>query len=250
MYISSTMSRSSENAAPGRATDFRTTHWSVVLLAGQIGSNGSAEALEKLCRAYWPPLYSYIRWRGYSEHDAKDLTQGFFARLLEKNYLGTLKLGKGRFRSFLIAALNNYLANEWDRAGRIKRGGGCKFISFADEEFEELKVKEPADPSTAERIFDRRWAVQVVEETLTKLEAEFAKDRFEHLKRFLIEDKGTVSYAEAAARLRLSQQAIKSAIYRMRQRYRELFRAEIANTVDSPEQIDEELRHLFAALAD
>src|SRR5262245_41307841 len=115
------MSGSSENAGPGRPADFRTTHWSVVLLAGQIGSNGSAEALEKLCRAYWPPLYSYIRWRGYSEHDAKDLTQGFFARLLEKNYLGSLKLGKGRFRSFLIAALNNYLANEWDRAGRIKR---------------------------------------------------------------------------------------------------------------------------------
>lgn len=112
-----------------------------------------------------------------------------------------------------------------------------------------MKVKEPADPSTAERIFDRRWAVQVVEETLTKLEAEFAKDRFEHLKRFLIEDKGTVSYAEAAARLRLSEQAIKSAIYRMRQRYRELFRAEITNTVDSPEQVDEELRHMKTFIA-
>jgi RNA polymerase sigma-70 factor (ECF subfamily) len=223
----------------------------MVLLAGQSESLESAEALEKLCRTYWPPLYAYIRRRGYPEHEAQDLTQGFFARLLEKNYLSALELGKGRFRSFLIAALNNFLSNEWDRTQRIKRGGGCAFISFVDEEAEGTLESELADPATAEKLFERRWAERVVEETLKKLELEFDTrlGRFEQLKVFLVEAKGTVSYLEVATRLQMTEQAVKSAVHRMRQRYRELFRAEIASTVRSPDQIDEEMRHLFLALA-
>jgi len=197
-------------------------------------------------------LYVYIRRRGHPDHEAKDLTQGFFARLLEKNDLASLELGKGRFRSFLLGALNNYLANEWDRSNRLKRGGGCSFISFDDEQADRFGLREPADPRTAERIFERRWAETVIERALEKLEAEFGgkEQRFEHLKVFLVEDKGTSSYAETAARLGLSEQAVKSAVHRMRQRYRELFRAEIANTVNSPDEIEQEMRHLFAALAD
>ena len=241
----------SENWTGGGVREFRTTHWSIVLLAGQGGSLESSEALEKLCRTYWPPLYAYVRRRGYPEHEAQDLTQGFFARLLEKNYLSQLELGKGRFRSFLLAALNNFLSNEWDRAQRIKRGGGCAFISFVDEETEGILESELADPATAEKLFERRWAERVVEETLKKLEMEFETrvGRFEQLKVFLVEAKGTVSYVEVATRLQMTEQAVKSAVHRMRQRYRELFRAEIANTVRCPDQIDEEMRHLFLALA-
>lgn len=236
---------------PSDAREFRTTHWSLVLLAGQGESLESAEALEKLCRIYWPPLYAYVRRRGYADHEAQDLTQGFFARLLEKNYLASLELGKGRFRSFMLTALNHYLANEWDRAQRIKRGGGCTFISFVGEPTEELLEGELADPLTAEKLFDRRWAERIVEETLNKLEAEFdgKAKRFQQLRVFLVEDKGTISYDEVARRLGLSEQAVKSAVHRMRQRYRELFRAEIAHTVNSPDQIDQEMRHLFAALS-
>jgi DNA-directed RNA polymerase specialized sigma24 family protein len=236
----------------GELRGFRTTHWSLVLLAGQGGSAQSDEALERLCRAYWSPLYAYIRWRGYTEHDAKDLTQGFFAQLLQKKYLASLQFGKGRFRSFLLAALNNYLANEWDRSNRIKRGGGCSFISFDDQEADEFGALEPTDPQSAERIFERRWAEAVIQQTLEKLEAEFGgkRERFDQLKVFLVEEKGASSYAEAAASMALSEQAVKSAVHRMRERYRELFRAEIANTVTSHEEIEQEMRHLLAALSD
>jgi len=233
---------------------FTPTHWSVVLAAaGHADSAHARDALEKLCRNYWLPIYVFVRRQGHSAHDAQDLTQEFFARLLEKNYLADAQREKGRFRSFLLASVKHFLANEWDKARAQKRGGGQVPISIDAEVAENLVGFEPADTLTADRIFERRWALALLDLVLRRLRGEYTRDgkekQFNELKSTLTEGSRTVSYAEIAARLDTSEGAVKVAVHRLRQRYRELLRAEIADTVANPGEINDEIKNLFAALA-
>jgi RNA polymerase sigma factor (sigma-70 family) len=230
---------------------FVTTHWSVVLTAGRTGSTDARAALEKLCRTYWHPIYAFVRRRGYSAEDAQDLTQEFFARLLEKNWLGDVDPVKGRFRSFLLASLKHFLANEWDRARAQKRGGGQVLIPIDVKTAETSCGFEPADNVTAEKIFERRWALTLLDQVLQRLRDEYVHDGkgklFEQLKPTLTEESRSVAYAEIAERLGTTEGAVKVAVYRLRQRYRELLRAEIADTVAGPTEIEDEIHSLFAA---
>ncbi len=232
--------------------DFRTTHWSVVLNAA--GSTEQARsALEKLCRNYWHPLYAFVRRRSHAEHQAQDLTQEFFARFLATNSLESVVPERGRFRTFLLAALKNFLANEWRDANRQKRGGGKEFISLDEFTEEEGRHHEPSQAAEPDAVFDRRWAEAVVATALSRLGKEMESDgiqqRFNALKVFLQGDGGGFSYAEAAQRVGLSEPATKTAIFRMRRRYGELIREEIAQTVDSAEEVEAEIQHLITVLA-
>jgi DNA-directed RNA polymerase specialized sigma24 family protein len=232
---------------------FTTTHWSVVLAAGQCGTAQSAQALELLCRTYWFPLYAFVCRRGYKEHEAQDLTQEFFARLLEKDYLRSVDRGKGRFRSFLLAALEHFLAKEWRRANAQKRGGGVSVLPLDDQSTGLGSVQVAAPGLSPEEFFDQQWAITVLEQAVGKLQREFraaGKEAvFEELKIYLTGERLAASYAELAVKLKTTEVALKMAVSRMRQRYGELLRAEIARTVSSPEEIEEELRALFAALS-
>lgn len=234
------------------AKQFATTLWSVVSLAGQHDSAQAAAALEKLCRTYWYPLYAYVRRQGYDPHDAQDLTQEFFSRLLARHELESVDRRKGKFRSFLLAALKHLLANEWHRSQRQKRGGGSAHFSLDAVAAEDRYRLDPADEKTPEDIYERRWAETVVDAVTRRLEQEFAESgfagRFEELKTFLLADQEPASYAEIARRLKISEGAVRSAIYRMRQRYGELFRAEIAQTVTSLPEMEEEIRHFLKVL--
>jgi len=231
---------------------FRTTHWSVVLKAGHDSSPESSAALEQLCRAYWFPLYAFVRRKGYPEEEAKDLTQAFFARLLEKKGLERVGPEKGKFRTFLLCSLGNFLANEWDRARTLKRGGGLNFISLDEQDPVGHYRPEAEDDLTPERVLERRWAQAIMTQVLARLRAEFEssgrEQRFDLLKGFLLGDSEFASYAEGATRLGVSEQAIKGAVLRLRRRFGELLREEISHTVDKPEAVDEEIRYLFAAL--
>lgn len=233
---------------------FLTTHWSVVsLAAGEIDTPESAAALERLCRTYWYPLYAYVRRRGHDPHTAQDLTQEFFAHLLSTQALATVDPSRGRFRSFLLASLRNLLANEWKHGRRQKRGGGAVVFSLDAAEAEERYQLEPTDDSNPESTYERKWAEALLERVLSRLreecDASGRTQRFETLKVFLLDDKGTVSLSEAAQRLGLTVVAVKGVIHRLRQRYREIFRDEVASTVGRMEDIDEEIRHLLQALA-
>jgi RNA polymerase sigma factor (sigma-70 family) len=224
-----------------------------VVSAGRNDTPDARNALEKLCRAYWFPIYAFVRRQGHGPHDAQDLTQDFFARLLEKNYLAEVDPARGRFRSFLLAALKHFLANEWDKAQAQKRGGGQVIIPIDAAVAETSWGSEPADHLTAEKIFERRWALTLLEQVLRRLRAEYVRDGkenlFEQLKPTLTEASRTVAYAEIAARLGTTEGAVKVAVHRLRQRYREVLRAEIADTVASPNEVEDEIRNLFAALA-
>ena len=237
-------------AAPG--PEFVTTHWSLVLHAGQRNGAGSSEALEKLCRAYWFPLYSFARREGCNPEEAQDLTQEFFSRLLAKNYLQMADPNRGRFRSFLLASFKHMMANERRAALRQKRGGDAQIFSLDEQDAEERYRHEPADNLAPDRIFERRWAETILSRVLDRLEAEYTGHtmRFDELKVFLIETKGTASFAEMAARLGVTESALKSVVHRMRRRYAHLFRDEIAQTVANPAEVEDEIRHLFAALED
>ncbi len=236
---------------PIRPQWFTTTHWSVVLAARQNSSPAGGAALEQLCRTYWYPLYAYIRRQGYSPDDAQDLTQGFFARLLERNYLASVGPEKGKFRSFLLASLNHFLCDEHDRANAAKRGGGELPISL--EMAENLLAAEPTSGLPPDKEFEKRWATVLLQETFGRLKAEFEQSgrgaTFERLKPFLEQGVGRGAYLEVADELKMSANAVAAAVRRLRQRYRELVRAEIANTVATPEEVEEELRYLFAVLA-
>jgi RNA polymerase sigma-70 factor (ECF subfamily) len=244
----------SDPPGPLTGRDFVTTHWSLVLRAGQGAGAASAEALEKLCRAYWFPLYAFARRQGHSPDDARDLTQEFFTHLLRTNALAQAGAEKGRFRSFLLASLKNLLANEWKKANRQKRGGGAVTFSLDDATAEERYQLEPADHLTPDKIYQRRWVETLLERVLTRLreecDASGRTQRFEELKTFLLDDKGTLSLAEAAARLGLSVGAVKGVVHRLRQRYREIFREEVAHTVAKEEEIDGEIRCLLQALVE
>ncbi|MBI2925062.1 MAG: RNA polymerase sigma factor [Verrucomicrobia bacterium] len=233
---------------------FATTHWSVVLAAGDSTIPGAREALEKLCRAYWYPLYAYVRRRGHHVHEAQDLTQEFFARFLESHALRHVSREKGRFRAFLLAAMNHFLANEWKRGQTLKRGGVVSIISLDETTAEERYRLEPATELTPEIIYERRWALTLLDQVLEQLrEEQVAAGNgalFDELRIFLSDAKGAMSYTEAAAKTGLSEAAARQAVRRLRQRYRELLRAEIAHTVSSPQEIDEEIRHLFAVFGD
>ena len=238
------------NALPA-APQFTTTHWSVVLAAKDDTSPVADDALAKLCRAYWYPLYAFIRRRGHSPHDAQDLTQEFFYRLLDKRYLSAVDHRKGRFRTFLLAALEHFLANEWRRSQTQRRGGGQQIISV-DDSAEQRYAQEPATELSPERIYEQRWTLAFLEQVLGKLRAEFIEAgkgaTFEALKMFLTGDRAPTGYAHLAVSLGTTEAALKMAVSRMRQRYAELLRQEIANTVSSPDEVEDELRALMAAL--
>lgn len=240
-------SRSGSSDAAG----FAPTRWTVVLAAGRQGaSEQAAEALAELCRTYWYPLYAYIRRRGHTTHAAEDLTQEFFARLLAQDFLAGVAREKGKFRSFLLAALKHFLANEWDRAQSQKRGGGRRLIPLDALSAESRYRQEPADTLTPEKLFERQWAATLLEQTLARLQAEFAAEgkltQFEALKGYLTTDAPSSSYADVGEKLALSAGAVKVAVHRLRRRYRELLRSEIAQTVADPADVDEEIRHLLA----
>ncbi|HWW02443.1 MAG TPA: ECF-type sigma factor [Candidatus Acidoferrum sp.] len=247
---------SSENptSSTGAERDvFATTHWTAVIAAGR-GSSAEAEvALEELCHAYWFPLYVYVRRQTPTREDAEDLTQAFFARFLEKNYLEKLSVQKGKFRAFLLAALKHFLANEWDRASRQKRGGGVAPLSLDWQDADARYQIEPVDNSSPDKLYDRAWAVTLLEQVLRRLRDENATEDqtrvFEQLKGFLMVGTSAIPYGEAAARLHLSEGAVRVAVHRLRRRYRELLREEISQTLSDATQIAEEMRTLFSAFA-
>lgn len=224
----------------------------MVLLAAQSDSPAAAAALQKLCRAYWQPLYFFVRRRGYSAPEAEDLTQEFFRRLLETRGLRKADPARGKFRSFLLGAMKNFLANEWDRARAQKRGGGAPLLSLDAEAAEELYGLEAVDQLTADKIYERRWAQALLDRSLSRLRGEAVTSmpagRWEAFEPFLTDEPDAPSYADTAARLALTPQAVKSAIHRLRGRFRDICREEIAQTVADPTEVDEEIRQLLVAL--
>ena len=239
-------------ATGGPARAFETTHWSAVLAAKQTDSTESSAALDRLCRTYWPPLYAFVRRRGHSPEDAKDLTQQFFARLLEKDYLRAVQPARGKFRTFLLTTMEHFLANEWTRSRRLKRGGGQALFSLDDGLAEAAYQFEARNEMTAERVLDRRWAMTLLEAAMAHLAAECSAAGkgalFDDLKHTLAGEKAELTLPEVAERLGMTHGAVKIALHRLRRRYGELLREEIAQTVARPEEVDEELRHLREAL--
>jgi RNA polymerase sigma-70 factor (ECF subfamily) len=242
-----------EMSKEGRAQWFATTHWSVVLTAGRGASPNAEAALEKLCRAYWQPLFAYLRRRRYNFHDAQDLAQEFFARLLLQNSLGSVDRERGKFRSFLLASLNHFLANEHERASAAKRGGGQWLLSLDDPGVQAALAFEPDSNLSPERVYERRWAITVLEQAFARLRSESSaagRSRlFDQLKDFLADGTDHGDYQVLAGKLGMTANAVSVAVHRLRQRYRDMVRDEVARTVGSPDEIDEEVRHLMAALA-
>jgi RNA polymerase sigma-70 factor (ECF subfamily) len=236
-----------------RHRHFATTRWSVVLTASGSPSPTADEALATLCETYWYPLYAFLRSRGYSAEDAQDLTQSFFARLLEKETLRHADPTRGRFRSFLLASLKNFAANERDRTVAARRGGGVPAISLELETAEGRFGMELPSDETPERIYDRHWALALLDRAMSRLSAEAAHSgkpfQFDRLKPYLTGDQPRLSYSETALDLETSEGAVKVAVHRLRRRFRDLVRDEIAQTLSSPDDIDDELRHLWASVA-
>jgi RNA polymerase sigma-70 factor (ECF subfamily) len=245
-------SDASDLPVPGAARQFASTRWSLVVAAGQRDLPESAEALASLCRLYWYPLYAYARRRLPTPDDAQDLTQEFFARLLEKDYLRQADRRRGRFRSFLLTAFKHFLANEQERANARKRGGGRRALPLDFPDGERRYHREPGHEATAEALYERGWALRLLEQALTRLREEQAgagKERlFSCLKETLTGADAPRPYADIAAELGTSVEAIKVAVHRLRRRYGELLRAEIAQTVTTAEEVEAELRDLFAAV--
>lgn len=236
---------------PHGAARFATTRWTVVLSAKDRSSPESRQAMAALCEAYWYPLYAYVRRLGHEANDAQDLTQGFFALLLEKDYLRSVDREKGKFRSFLLAALKHFLANERDRRKAKKRGGDRRMVSIDVRAAEDRYAHEPAHALTPERLFQRRWALTLLDHVLARLRAETLQRQaiFDKLKGCLAEGRGS-DYARLGRELGLSEAAVKVAVHRLRRRYRELLREEIGRTVEGANEIDGEVRELFAALGE
>jgi RNA polymerase sigma-70 factor (ECF subfamily) len=236
---------------PGRRR-FATTRWSQVLAAGQAEAGDSQEALSRLCESYWYPLYAYVRRWGYDADQAQDLTQEFFARLLEKHYLRAVDPSRGRFRSFLLAALKHFLANERDRADAIKRGGRATVLPLELENAEGRYSLEPPDVETPETIYERRWALTLLERTLVRLSREFEaagkQALFGRLEGYLTGEQETLAYGALAAELGMSEGAVKVMIHRLRRRFGALLREEVGETVSTPAEVDDEIRELFRAL--
>jgi RNA polymerase sigma factor (sigma-70 family) len=231
---------------------FPNTRWSVVVAARQQPSPESAEALENLCRAYWYPLYAYVRRCGHSPHDAQDLTQEFFRRLLEKRWLDSADREKGRLRTFLIVALKKFMSKEWRRASAQRRGGGDAHASF-DTAFAETRFAADSHSLAPDETFDQQWALTLLELTVNRLRAEFnaagKPGEFEALKSCLMAERGGIDYADVAKRLGVNEGAARVAVHRFRKRFREVYREELAQTLSESEDLNEELRHLAQALA-
>ncbi len=236
------------------AAQFATTHWSVVLAAGRTPSAGSQQALTSLCETYWYPAYAYVRRRGHSREEAQDLTQEFFLRLLEKDVLQAADPMRGKFRSFLLASLKNFLANERRDARARKRGGGRVHLSLDFQSAEDRYQFEPVDQLTPERIYERRWAMTLLERALSRLRSEHVTvgkcDHFDELKVFLGAEDRKVSNEEVAEKLGMTEGAVKVSVHHLRRRCREILREEIGQTVVGSEEVDDELRQLFSALGE
>jgi RNA polymerase sigma-70 factor (ECF subfamily) len=232
---------------------FVTTRWSVVLAARDPASPDSARALETLCRAYWYPLYAFVRGSGHSPHDAQDLTQSFFAVLLAKDYLRVVTPEKGRFRTFLRMAIKRYLMNEWDKQRSQKRGGGAATVAFDTTLAEQRFQEERSDALGPDAIYDRRWALTLLDEAMARLEQEYATAgktaEFQQLKPHLTAGRGEIPYAAIAAACATTEGAARVAIHRLRKQFRETFRAVIADTVATPAEAEEELRHVLEILS-
>ncbi len=237
----------SDSAGAGR---FDTTHWNLVLAAGQRGTGGSAAALECLCRSYWLPLYAYVRRRVSDVHDAQDLTQAFFERLIDKNYLAEADPGRGRVRDFLLTAFKHFLSKEWEKAKAQKRGGGRSPISLDFASGDSQITVQPAGGLTAEQMYDRQWVITLLSHVMQRLERECEqvgkRSQFEGLKKFIVVDQTDTTYADVTSKLGMTEAAARMAASRLRRRYRQLLRDEIAQTVPSPEDIDDEINSLFA----
>ena len=235
------------------ANYFATTRWTLVLEAGRKSSPQSERALGELCQIYWYPLYAYVRRKGRSKEDAEDLTQAFFERFLEKNYLEGLAAEAGKFRAVLLASLKHFLANEWDKSLRQKRGGGALHFSLDWKNADERYQIEPADATSPDRIFDRAWALALLERVIARLREESQAAGklllFEQARGYLMFDESAIPYAQVGESLKMDEGAVRVAVHRLRKRYRELLREEIAQTLTDSAQVEEELRSLRAALA-
>jgi RNA polymerase sigma-70 factor (ECF subfamily) len=246
------MSGAGREADYGGRRIFATTHWSVVLAAGDTDSPPARTALETLCRAYWYPIYVYVRRRGYGAEDAQDLTQGFFAHLIAKEHIRLADPQRGRFRTFLLAMLDYYLAQEWSRAHRQKRGGQFQFVSLDQERAEDRYRLEPVDNDTPEKKFVQQWALTALQNTLAALQSESESQGkaalFAEIRGLLSGESEGGVYSEIAQRLGMNEGAVRVAVHRLRKRYGELLRQEIAQTVDAAADVEDELRYLLAAL--
>jgi RNA polymerase sigma-70 factor (ECF subfamily) len=237
------------------ASPFATTHWSLVLDAGRSGSASSEAALEKLCRTYWAPLYAYVRRHGHNQEDAQDLTQSFFERLLSESRFRLADPARGRFRTFLLSGLKHFLVNEWKRGQRLKRGAGAVHLSFNCDPEEALFSREPVESVTPETLFERRWALRLLEEAMEGVRKDYLRSNqgplFEALRGCAWGDPDGARYLDAAGKLGLSEGAFKVAVFRLRQRFRERLREVVASTLPDPQNrydIDDEIRHLQEVL--
>ena len=243
---------SSVTSSSEGARSFPHTRWSLVLAATRKDSPESAAALESLCRAYWYPLYAYVRRSGQSPHDAQDLTQEFFRRLLEKRWLDSADREKGKLRTFLIVALKKFMSKEWRRASAQRRGGGQSQVPFDTEFAESRYAADPSAKLALDESFDRQWALTLLELTVNRLRVEFTVTHqpgdFDALKDCLLAARGAIDYAAVAARLGVNEGAARVAAHRLRKRFREIYREEISQTLADEADVDGELRHLAAAL--
>lgn len=241
------------SSSPPPSPLFLTTRWSVVLAARGDAATEAHSALETLCRAYWYPLYAYLRRMGQAPHDAEDLVQEFFARLLEKHWLLAADPEKGRFRTFLLVALKRFMAKEWQRALAQKRGGALTHVPLDTTDAEQRYAGEPVDAFAADAIYERRWAMTLLDQSLESLAAEYVREgkaaEFASLKRWLTADRGGIPYAEVAAELSSSEGAVRVAVHRLRKRFRQIFREAIASTLGEGENVEEELRYVAAVLS-
>lgn len=238
--------------SPPPSPHFLTTRWSLVVAARDAEAPGSDAALEHLCRSYWYPLYVYVRRQGHSPEDAQDLTQEFFARLLQKQWMHAAEPSRGRFRSFLLVALKRFLFNEWDRSRTLKRGGAVQHVPLDAGDAEERFLKEPSVTATPERQFERRWALTLLDRAMATLKDEYAKDarqvEFDTLKDYLSAPRGSIPYADISAALGVPPGTARAAVHHLRRRFGELFRAEVADTVSDPGDVQEEVRYLAGLL--
>lgn len=232
---------------------FLTTRWSIVLSARDPASSSSTLALESLCRTYWYPLYVFVRRQGHGAHDSQDLTQAFFARLLEKDYLQSVEREKGRFRTFLIMAMKRFLSNEWDKLRTQKRGGNFTHLSLDTGLAESRYLDESSESLPPDQVYERRWALVLLDQAMARLRSDYVtsgrETEFEHLKTSLTAGRGEVSYREIAVALQMTEGAARVALHRLRKRFREIFREEIAGTVSNSEEVDDEVRYVVAILS-
>ncbi len=242
---------SSASSRPQAA--FTTTHWSAVLALNQPDSTQARDALARLCQTYWYPLYAFVRRRGYSAPDAQDLTQAFFAQLLERRSLASASPERGRFRCFILTAMKHFLASEWKQGMAQKRGGRCQVLSLDWAAVQQRFALEPATYASPDKLFEKQWALTLLSHVLERLEREYhadgKADLFTALKQTLLGVRETQPYAELALKLGISETAVKVTVHRLRKRYRELIRDEIANTVRDRSDVDAEMRYLFQVLA-